>query len=242
MSTDFDVVVPALSLRALDGSVDLAATRAYAQRAAATWVDFFLLSGSTTRGFEHRPSERAAVLDLWLALTPASRLLACCWKPDDLAHAAQRGIAPVAVMQGLADQTQALAFLRTLPSGAHIYSHPMFGGAVFDAGLAGAAREQGVLPAGGKLAKISTTEITKVHATTGYTFRLWDGSSRRIRASVDAGAAGVVATPLCAFDTELPAKDIDLLQAAVDSVQRTLDALPDRASRTAELISRARRG
>src|SRR5690606_2551616 len=132
--------------------------------------------------------------------------------------------------------------LRALPSGAYIYSHPMFGGAVFDAGLAGAAREQGVLPAGGKLAKISATDITKVHATAGAAFHLWDGSSRRIRSSVDAGAAGVVATPLCAFDTDLPAKDIALVQAAVDPVQRTLDALPDRASRTAELISRALQG
>ncbi len=33
-------------------------------------------------------------------------------------------------------------------------------------------------------------------------FRLWDGSSRRIRASLDVGAVGLDATPLCAFDAD----------------------------------------
>ena len=45
---------------------------------------------------------------------------------------------------------------------------------------------------------------TEVHRAAGGDFRLWDGSSRRIQASHDEGAAGVVATPLCAFDADLP--------------------------------------
>ena len=38
------------------------------------------------------------------------------------------------------------------------------------------------------------------------------------------GRAGVVATPLCAFDADLPAKQPHLVQAVVDPVQADLDA------------------
>jgi hypothetical protein len=179
------------------------------------------------------------VLDAWFEVTEASRLLACCWDRDDLTHAADRRIAPIAVMRGPHSHSEALAFLGTLPGGAFIYSHPMFGGVVFDAELAARARGGGVLPAGGKLAKISTAEISEVHEATGEAFRLWDGSSRRIRASLNAGASGVVATPLCIFGQDLPSKDVDVIQTAVDPVQDALDARPDRASRTSELLRRA---
>ena len=69
MTARFDVVVPALALRTASGSIDLAATRPYAEGAAATWVDYFILSGSTAQGQHLLPIERAAVLDLWLDVT-----------------------------------------------------------------------------------------------------------------------------------------------------------------------------
>jgi dihydrodipicolinate synthase/N-acetylneuraminate lyase len=207
MMASFDIVVPALALRAASGSIDYAATRLYAKRAAATWVDYFILSGSTTQGQHLTPAERARVLDLWLDITEPGRLMACCWEPDDFTHATDRGVAPMATMRDLHSYDRAVAFLRALPAGAYIYSHPMFGGAVFDANLAAAARREGVLPAGGKIAKISTAGVTDVHKAAGDTFKLWDGSSRRIKASLDAGAAGVVATPLCAFDADLPPRN-----------------------------------
>jgi hypothetical protein len=143
----------------------------------------------------------------------------------------------MATMRDLSGMSNALEFLRTLPAGAYIYSHPTFGGAVFDADAA-AARSGGILPAGGKLAKITTGAIAEVRAAAGNDFRLWDGSSRHIKTSVAAGAAGVVVTPLCVFDTEFPAREQALVQAAVDLVQDDLDALPDRPSRTAELLKR----
>lgn len=241
MTAAFDIVVPALALRHDNGDTDYPATRHYAERAAATWVDHFILSGSTTRGRDLTADQRAQILDLWLDVAEPHRLLACCWEPQDFDNAAARGIAPLATMCDLNGRDAALAFLRDLPTGACIYSHPMFGGAVFDAELAAAAADQEILPAGGKIAKITTTGIAEVRAATGPSFTLWDGSSRRILASLLAGAAGVVATPLCAFEIDLPAKEVPLIQAMVDPVQDALDALPDRQSRTSELLKRAHR-
>jgi dihydrodipicolinate synthase/N-acetylneuraminate lyase len=241
MTQAMDIVVPALTLLDSTGAIDREATRQYAKRAAATWVDYFILSGSTTRGQDLTPGQRADILDLWLDVTEPSRLLACCWERVDFDHAAKRGIAPMATMRNLDGHEAALAFLRELPTGAYIYSHPMFGGSVFDTELAVAASRAGILPAGGKIAKITKPAITEVHRAAGDGFRLWDGSSRHIQASLDSGAAGVVATPLCAFDTDLPAKKAPLIQAAVDPVQADLDALPDRPARTAELLRRAGR-
>lgn len=239
MTAAFDIVVPALALRQTNGDIDVTATRRYAERAAATWVDYFIISGSTTRGQDLTPEQRADLLDLWLDVTDRRRLLACCWTPDDLKHAAARDIAPMATMRQLDGTANALTFFRQLPKGAYIYSHPMFGGAVFNAELAAAAKKADVLPAGGKLAKISTADVAALSKAAGANFKLWDGSSRRIQASLDAGAAGVVATPLCPFDTALPAKEPAFIQAVVDPVQAALDALPDRATRTAELARRA---
>jgi hypothetical protein len=241
LTASFDIVVPALALRHDNGDTDYGATRQYAERAAATWVDYFILSGSTTRGQDLTADQRARILDLWLDVTEPHRLLACCWEPRDFDTAAERGIATMATMRDLSGMSNALEFLRTLPAGAYIYSHPTFGGAVFDAELAAAGKSGGILPAGGKLAKITTAGIAEVRAAAGNDFRLWDGSSRRIQISLAAGAAGVVATPLCAFDTELPVKQPALVQAVVDPVQDALDALPDRPSRTAELLKRASR-
>ena len=239
MTQAMDIVVPALTLHDNTGTIDYEATRHYAKRAAVTWVDYFILSGSTTRGQDLTPGQRADILDLWLDVTGPSRLLACCWDHADFDHAAKRSITPMATMRNLNGHEAALAFLRELPVGSYVYSHPMFGGSVFDAELAAVANREGILPAGGKVAKITKSAITEVHRAAGAGFRLWDGSSRRIQASLDAGAAGVVATPLCAFDTDLPSKQPRLIQAVVDPVQADLDALPDRPARTAELLRRA---
>jgi hypothetical protein len=117
----------------------------------------------------------------------------------------------------------------------------VFGGAIFDAGLAAAARDENVLPAGGKLAKVSIGAIRAIREAAGETFALWDGSSRRIRLSLAAGATGIVATPLSAFEHPLPTKDVQSLQASIDPQQARLDTLPDRATRTQDLLDRAAR-
>ncbi|MFI2293214.1 hypothetical protein [Streptomyces niveus] len=214
--------------------LDLPRTRRYADRAGRSSVDYFLLNGSTTQGRETSIELRCAVIETWAGIVGAGRIIACCWSPADVEAAVRQQVIPMVVMDGLRDEDQALTFLQSLPAGATIYSHPeLFSGVTFTAGLARAAREAGCLPDGGKLAKIKPSEIATIHESAAG-FRLWDGSSRRIEQSLQAGADGVVATPLTAviagpddFRSETTAE----LQAAVDPVQAALDSLPDRASR-----------
>ncbi|MEU1204032.1 hypothetical protein [Nocardia sp. NPDC005825] len=234
----FDVVVPVLAFQSSDGRLDMTGTEQYAARAAASWVDHFIVSGSTARGDLLTPGERASLLDLWLNAVDPTRVLACCWDPTDIIAAVNRNVTPMVVLRTL-DPQKTLKLLAELPSGSTIYSHPMFDATVFDAVLAGQARADGTLPAGGKLAKISLDNIRQIRSAAGDSFRLWDGSSRHIDASVSAGAAGIVATPLTTFMDELPAKEPAAVQTIVDQVQARLDALPDRATRTAYLMKQA---
>ncbi|MFE3052700.1 hypothetical protein [Nocardia sp. NPDC059239] len=231
------IVVPTMHLVHPDGTPDMAATRRHASAAAAGWVDFFLINGSTTAGGELTRTERTAILDIWLEAVGPGRLLACSWSADDLATAADRHVRPMAVLQ--ADTRLAAAqFLEALPTGSTIYSHPMFG-STFDAELAASARSTGHLPSGGKLAKISLAEITEIrHAAPE--FATWDGSSRRIRESIDAGAVGVVATPLAASLTDLPPRSLVQIQRAVDTVQAKLDEFPDRPTKRSWLLDQIR--
>ncbi|MBF6341760.1 hypothetical protein IU450_38665 [Nocardia abscessus] len=233
------IVVPAMHLLHPDGTLDLGATRRHATAAAASWIDFFLINGSTTAGDELTSAEREAVLDVWLEAVDNSRVLACAWSAEDLATAAERHVTPMAVLRA-ATRPVAEQFLRTLPGGSLIYSHPMFGYA-FDAKLAAWAKSAGHLPAGGKLAKIQLTEITELRRAAPE-FATWDGSSRRIRESVGAGAAGVVATPLAAVLTDLPPRSLAQVQPAIDIVQDKLDQLQERAAKREWLQHRIRAG
>lgn len=229
----FTVVVPAMNLLSEDG-LDLPATRRYAERAGRSSVDYFLLNGSTTQGHEMSIELRRAVIETWAGIVGASRIIACCWSRADLDTAARQQVVPMAVMDGLRDEAEVLTFLQTLPAGATIYSHPeLFRGVRFTAEVARAAQESGCLPFGGKLAKIKPPEISAIHESADE-FRLWDGSSRHIEQSLQAGADGIVATPLTAViagpDDFRPEKAREL-QAAVDPIQAILDSLPDRVSR-----------
>ena len=228
------VVVPALSPRGDDRLVP-----AYAQRAAATWVDAFLLSGSTTRGDLLSVEQRASLLDRWLEHLPARRLIACCWTDEDVQEAATRGVPAMVVMRDLVDRQAALDFFTGLPAATYVYSHPMYTPTVLDAGLAGEAAAAGVLPAGGKIAKIGLSDISALRRAVGPGFALWDGSSRRISERLGAGAEGVIATPLSHLPTPFPSQDLLVLQAAIDRVQAELDALPTRAERTSFLLQHA---
>jgi dihydrodipicolinate synthase/N-acetylneuraminate lyase len=232
------VVVPALN-PTQDGDLRGDALDRYASRAAASWVDALLLSGSTTRGDLLSIAQRADLIDLWLQYLPPHRLIACCWCPEDINAANERGVAAMMVMRDLPDRRAAVDLLAALPPNTFIYSHPMYSTAVFDAGLAAEAAAAGVTPAGGKIAKVSVAEVAAIRAAVGPGFALWDGSSRHIAASVQAGAAGVIATPLSPFPEPFPPSDLQALQPAVDAVQAALDALPDRPERTALLASLA---
>jgi dihydrodipicolinate synthase/N-acetylneuraminate lyase len=232
------IVVPALT-PSVSGGVDNEALRPYAKRARDTWVDAFLLSGSTTRGDLLSVGEKARIIDSWLECLPADRLIACCWNEADLREARHRGVRAMAVLRQLTDESAALDFLGSLPIGAYIYSHPMYTPTVFDARMATLASNLGVLPAGGKVAKINLRQIEEMRRAAGGEFVLLDGSSRHISESIRAGAAGVIATPLCHLPKDFPVNSLPGLQAAIDKTQDALDALPDRAARTAFLMSEA---
>jgi hypothetical protein len=228
------VVVPALTPLGQGGIVS-----AYAQRAAATWIDAFLLSGSTTRGDLLSVAERASLIDQWLEYLPRHRVIACCWTEQDIREASERGVAAMVVMRNLATQRDALDLFATLPPGTLVYSHPMYSPTVLGPVLANAAAAAGVLPAGGKIAKIGPADITALRAATSPEFRLWDGSSRTIAARLQAGAEGVIATPLSHLPASFPSRDLLTLQTALDHVQAELDALPARPERTDLLMTYA---
>src|SRR5438105_269676 len=113
----FELVVPALAFRTAENQLDLDVTRAYARRAAETWTDRFILSGSTALGDLLTPSERGLILNVWSEVLECSRLVACCWCREDIDQAEQRRILPLVVMRNLHDQAQAYSFFAELPEG-----------------------------------------------------------------------------------------------------------------------------
>jgi dihydrodipicolinate synthase/N-acetylneuraminate lyase len=236
------IVVPTLTLLDSSGSPDVRANRAYAARACRTWVDRFLICGSTSRGDTLTHKQRTDLVDLWLDTAGADRIVACCWQPEDVSVAVARSVSPMVVMRGHATATDALAMVASLPTGALIYSHPMFGSVVFDSDFANRARAVGELPAGGKIAKVSVDELRRLRHVVGQDFALWDGSSRHIAQSMAAGASGVVATPLCIFPDPFPSRAVNILQRAVTEIQDRLDLLPTREARRDSLLDEAVRG
>ena len=88
---------------------------------------------------------------------------------------------------------------------------------MLDAALTAAARQQGVLR-----------------------WTLWDASSRHLCASLDAGASGVVASPLSHFPIPFPDRTLSALQPAIDAVQSQMDQLPTRDARSQLLHALAR--
>lgn len=120
-----------------------------------------------------------------------------------------------------------------------MYSHPAHSPVVLDPQLCADAREEGFLPAGAKVAKVTRDGIRQMRAEAGTSFALWDASSRNVRASVAAGASGVVATPLSPLLTPLPPRDLDLLQITVDRLQGELDGIASREARSAHLAGLA---
>ncbi|MGQ0843574.1 MAG: hypothetical protein ACT4QF_05525 [Sporichthyaceae bacterium] len=218
------LAIPALTFR-VDEEIDVATTTSYAQRAADSWLSTFLLNGTTAEGASFTVAERARVLDLWLGVAAPERLLACCWEPADVLNATLREVRPLVVMRGLASPDEALTLFARLPAGAYVYSHPGYTATVLDADLIALARDKGVLPEGAKITKIPVGAIPALRAAAGPDLDLWDGSSRRIAASLAEGASGVMSAPLTVLPTPFPAADA--VQATVDVWQQRLDAIAE---------------
>jgi len=233
----FEVVIPALAFRTAENELDLGLTRAYAERAAGTWADRFILSGSTVLGDLLAPTERALILDVWSEVMERSRLVACCWCREDIEQAGQRKILPLVVMRDLHDRAQACSFFAGLPEGAFVYSNPKFTPTALDPALAVAAEQRGLLPAGAKISKLAVGDIGRIHSSIGNGFTLWDGSSRHIEASLAAGASGVVATPLAVLPEPFPGRSTEKVQAAVKRLYSQVDRAASREDRMNLLTS-----
>ena len=183
--TQWSVIVPVLHFFDARGGLDHARTRQYAEVATSTWIDRFLVSGSTAGGADLGTSDRAALLDLWAEAAGPDRLLACAWDGDDIAAARDRGILPMAVMTAGFVGPDPLQWLAHLPP-ATVYSHPVHG-PTWTPELAHAARAAGSLPVGGKVSKVSVSDVADL-VSAAPEFRLWDGSARHIQESLTAGA------------------------------------------------------
>lgn len=233
------IVVPALTIRTFAGDLDKPGTARYAQRASSTWVDRFILSGTTARGYLMTEQDRSSTVRVWLDHVTPERVIACCWSRADVDNAAGHGVTPIVVIPHCHNDEAALSFFASLPPGSFVYSHPGNSPTVFDAQLCSKARTSGCLPVGAKLSKASHGEIAAVRTQAGPSFILWDGSSRDISGSITAGATGVVATPLSPFPEPFPPRALTDLQLAFDEIQADLDRLPSRDARSDHLSALA---
>ncbi|MFD8104363.1 dihydrodipicolinate synthase family protein [Nocardia fluminea] len=234
---EWSIIVPALHIPRANGGIDLDRTLRYAEEAAASWVDQFLINGSTTGGRELPGADREAILDIWLDAVGRERLLACSWSWRDIAVARERGVMPMAVMTPDFVGADVLRWFRELTP-ATIYSHPVYGGPVWTPELARTSAAAEMAPLGGKVSKVDIDQVRALHAAAPE-FSLWDGSARHICESLDAGASGVVLTPLAGDLHRLPSKTIHDVQKFVNIIQAELDQIGRKVDRQRLLLDRA---
>ena len=220
------IMVPPLTLWNSDGQIDCGATAAYAQRAAESWIDLFMLSGSIGEGKTSLSKARRRTLEVWLDHVPTGRLLSCVWSPEDYDYLRDLGVRPVVVLQDLEDVDALQKLLADIPTGSFIYSHPDYSSITLTPSIAKQAALAGTLPAGAKISKISLEDIREIRIALGNDhFSLFDGRSRHIESSIQAGATGVVVVPLCLIPNDLPDRsELAKLQAMIDKIQASVDA------------------
>jgi len=228
------LVIPALHFPDHNGAPDLRVLRRYVRRAQATWVDRFLLCGSVAGGDELTTADRMAVLDTWRTHMPSGRLVQCCWTVDELADCDARGVLGILVVRA-AHLTAWIETLTLLRGHHYAYSHPRFAPRPFDAEIARHALQAHVAPTGVKLSKVRLQELTDIRQVLGPDAVLWHGSGRHIRDSLNAGATGVVSQPLATMPNPFPGRAAEAVQAAADTIQQRLDALPCTTQRRALL-------
>lgn len=234
-------MVPVLTPRNADGSVDYGACAEYAERAGQTWLDLFLVSGTIGGGETSTPVERRRLLELWTERVSPDRLLACAWSAEDLEYTAECGVRPIAVLRAHDDVAALGAYLARLPAGAFVYSHPKYTPTTFTPAVARHARQAGSLPVGGKICKVSLDDVANLRAATEETFQLYDGRCRHVASSVQAGATGVVAVPLCVLPADLPDRDdVEAIQRTIDRTQTRIDAVAEVPARIAMLTDTLR--
>lgn len=234
-----DLVVPVATLTGPGGQLDLGATTDYA-RAFADWSPdaTALLCGSTGSGDSLPARSRARVFGAWAEVLPPARLMCCAWDTGEAAALAARGRRVLLAVAGPVRTVELAAMVRAVGPGAYLYSHPRFGWTLTAAMLC-ELRARGAEPGGVKLSKCTLDDVRAHRRAAGSGLRLWDGSARRVRESLAAGADGVVAGCLAALPGRGPA-DPGQAQRMADGLLRELDGLPDRAARLRWTADRVR--
>lgn len=228
-----NIIVPVLSPRDHSNSVDEVRLREYVSRATSSWIDRFLVFGSTDQGWTLTSAARTVLLDVWLDAVPPPRLVACCWTDADEAAALDRGVQVLATEAG-----HPSARLIDLPQSAMVYSHPTHSPLSVTPSAIRDARAVRPLMRGAKLSKVSTDELAAVHEAAGQDFILWDGTSRHLVESYQAGATGVVCAPLAPLVHPFSTRPtLDELQVHIDHVQATIAARgPDKSTALHALV------
>jgi len=222
------ILVPMLTLSDERGHLDRAASVAYVQRARESWLDGFLVAGSLGLGATLAGKVRRDLVSVWLDNVAADRVLVCAWRRDELDEIADTGARPVLVLRDLGDEDAVLRAFESLPANALVYSHPQYTKAVLTPAVVDKGRAAGSLPAGAKVSKVGLGDVRALREAAGPEFALFDGRCRDVRASVAAGASGVVAVPLTVLPEDLPPRgDVDALQAVIDRGQVVVDAHSD---------------
>jgi hypothetical protein len=111
------------------------------------------------------------LLKIWLENLPAERILGCAWELGEADEIGRVGATPMAVIQGAETDEDALQFLRTLPTGSYVYSHPQYTNRTLTPAAPEKARAEGVRPAGARVSKVDLDELHALKGRIGSRFR-----------------------------------------------------------------------
>lgn len=231
------VIIAAPTLSNDSGGVDWKANEAYAS-AAATGNAIILVAGSTGRGDEMIPNDRAKLQRLWTHAVGKDRVVCCLWGYEDVVAALEDGRAGLGLASLVSGGTATWELAASRP-GLVAYSHPRLGWQLrwpFDSD----ADSTSTLPAGAKLSKTGTGQLAAMRRSFPARFAIWHGSARRVAPSLAAGADAVVASAAAPLACGvLPGRTA--IQADIDQIQRQMDTQETRGERLQLLEELVRR-
>ena len=186
------IVATAITFFDDDARLDLATNAAYIERLRALDVPVLVL-GHTGEGPLLSDAERHTLLEMYAGMQfPELTTMLVPSAPSELVHAAE-GIGQLIHPPWPAHHIGELAsFHRATKRHWMLYSHPERGPLVLTPEVGRELVARGGVPSGAKVSKSSLETIGALRSIFGAGFRLWDGTDRRVSASIAAGADAVV--------------------------------------------------
>jgi dihydrodipicolinate synthase/N-acetylneuraminate lyase len=218
-------ILPALTFFDDDGTLDVAANERYALAASESEANRFLLFGSTGEGAWLTQEERRGVVSIWRRCIAAEKIVVCgagCLpaEADEYLGMGYGYMVPPWPSDTLASL---IDYLGNVGARVMLYSHPKRSPLVLNVDSLTTMRENGVLPLGVKLSKVGVGDLSKVRAALPSPFCIWDGSDRRVQASLGVGVDGVVSQMLATVAVSLALDDPARIQNDIDEVRASLD-------------------